>query len=258
MHAIGLKADESYKNNINDYNNLNYNRFNNNSYYNSYNNNSYNNYHNHNNSNNSSNNSRNNSNKHDNNNYNNESYNQSISNNNIIINEDLSHNQQNQTHLRGLVNIAATCYMNSILQCFSHIPKLYNYFQKEEISTIVNDLYFENLLFPEFREVLVELWDKSNNSPFSPNKFKEKLGEMNPLLKGAYPNDAKDLLTFILIQLHEELNHPKNTNMNNNNIDLINIEIQKNKKLMFENFSKYFMNNYRSIIRLQLLQNINI
>ena len=52
---------------------------------------------------------------------------------------------------------------------------------------------------------------------------------MNPLFKGAYPNDAKDLLTFILIQLHEELNHPKNTNMNNNNIDLINIEIQKIK-----------------------------
>ena len=88
-------------------------------------------------------------------------------------------------------------------------------------------------MFPVFREVLVELWDKSNNSPYSPNKFKEKLGEMNPLFKGAYPNDAKDLLTFILIQLHEELNHPKNTNMNNNNIDLINIEIQKNKKLMF-------------------------
>ena len=96
-----------------------------------------------------------------------------------------------------------------------------------------------------FREVLVELWDKSNNSPYSPNNFKEKLGKMNPLFEGAYPNDAKDLLTFILIQLHEELNHPKNTNMNNN---LNNIEIQKNKKMMFEYFSKYFMNNYRSII----------
>ena len=71
---------------------------------------------------------------------------------------------------------------------------------------------------------------------------------MNPLFEGAYPNDAKDLLTFILIQLHEELNHPKNTNMNNNNNNLDNIEIQKNKKLMFEHFSKYFMNNFRSII----------
>jgi hypothetical protein len=100
-----------------------------------------------------------NSNNHNNNSYiNNGIYNHNISdNNNIIINKDLYNNQQNQTHLRGLVNIASTCYMNSVLQCFSHIPKLYNYFQKEEISTIVNDLYSENLLFPVFREVLVEL-----------------------------------------------------------------------------------------------------
>ena len=149
-----------------------------------------------------------NSNNHNNNSYiNNGIYNHNISdNNNIIINKDLYNNQQNQTHLRGLVNIASTCYMNSILQCFSHIPKLYNYFQKEEISDIANELYSENLLFPVFREVLVELWNKSINSPYSPNKFKERLGEMNPLFKGAYPNDAKDLLTFILIQLHEELN----------------------------------------------------
>ena len=172
-------------------------------------------------------------------------------NNNNSINsviENSNNNQQNQTHLRGLVNIASTCYMNSILQCFSHIPNLYNYFQKKQISDIANQLYSEKLLFPVFREVLVELWNKSNNSPYSPDKFKERLGDMNPLFKGAYPNDAKDLLTFILIQLHEELNHPKNQNMNNNNNDLNNIEIQKNKKLMFEYFSKYFMNNNRSII----------
>jgi len=171
-------------------------------------------------------------------------------NNNNSINsviENSNNNQQNHTHLRGLVNIASTCYMNSILQCFSHIPNLYNYFQKKQISDIANQLYSEKLLFPVFREVLVELWNESNNSPYSPNKFKERLGDMNPLFKGAYPNDAKDLLTFILIQLHEELNHPKNSNMNNNN-DLNNIEIQKNKKLMFEYFSKYFMNNNRSII----------
>ena len=187
MGAIGLKVDENYENNINDYYNLNYNynRFNNNSYNNnrynnnnnsynnnrynnnnnsynnnSYNNNSYNNSYNNNSYNNNSYNNSNNNNNRNNNiykndSYNTESYNQSISNNNIIVNKDSSHNQQNQTHLRGLVNIASTCYMNSVLQCFSHIPKLYNYFQKEEISTIVNDLYSENLLFPVFREVLV-------------------------------------------------------------------------------------------------------
>ena len=68
---------------------------------------------------------------------------------------------------------------------------------------------------------------------------------MNPLFRGAYPNDAKDLLTFILIQLHEELNKPKINNTFNSNI---NINMQNDKKIMFKNFSKFFVKNYRSII----------
>ena len=69
---------------------------------------------------------------------------------------------------------------------------------------------------------------------------------MNPLFKGAIPNDAKDLLTFILLQLHEELNKPKkNDNIYHNNI---NSNMQLDKKLMFKNFSTFFINNYRSII----------
>ncbi len=43
---------------------------------------------------------------------------------------------------------------------------------------------------------------------------------MNPLFQGSYPNDIKDLLTFILMQLHEELNNTKNDNTNN--VDYIN------------------------------------
>jgi ubiquitin carboxyl-terminal hydrolase 4/11/15 len=152
------------------------------------------------------------------------------------------------THLRGLLNIGSTCYMNSILQCFAHIPELHNYFKKDKISNLSIQLYDQNcLLFPIFREVIMELWNTSTNSPFEPNKFKERLGEMNPLFQGSYPNDAKDLLTFILMQLHEELNNPKNGNMNNNDY-MNNVEIQKNKKALFNYFRTFFMNSYRSII----------
>ena len=93
----------------------------------------------------------------------------------------------------------------------------------------------------------MELWNTSNNTPFAPNKFKQRLGEMNPLFQGPYPNDAKDLLTFILMQLHEELNNPKNANMNNFDY-MNNSEIQKNKNVLFNYFRKYFMNSYRSNI----------
>jgi len=156
----------------------------------------------------------------------------------------------NLTHLRGLVNIGSTCYMNSILQCFAHIPEMHNYFSKDKISNLSIQLYDQNcLFFPVFREVIMELWNTSNNTPFEPKKFKERLGEMNSLFQGSYPNDAKDLLTFILMQLHEELNNPKNNNMNNDDMNYVNnIEIQKNKKAIFSYFSKKFMNSCRSII----------
>ena len=87
--------------------------------------------------------------------------------------------------------------------------------------------------FPVFQEVIKQLWDPRDNSAYSPYNFKKRLGDMNPLFKGAYPNDAKDLLTFILLQLHEELNKPKNNN-NNNDMNIINnINMQIDKKIYF-------------------------
>ena len=152
-----------------------------------------------------------------------------------------------KSHLRGLVNIASTCYMNSILQCFCNIKEFAVYFQTDKMEQLViNNKYNNNKLFPVVQEVIKQLWEPYDNSPYSPYNFKKRLGDMNPLFKGTYPNDAKDLLTFILIQLHEELNKPKiNNNSNNNNI---NINMQNDKKLMFKNFSKFFIKNYRSII----------
>ena len=167
--------------------------------------------------------------------------------NNRIVNKISNFINFNKPHLKGLVNIDGTCYMNSILQCLSHIPELYNYFTKEKISEIAKALENQDdLLFPLFREVLVELWNTSNFIPYTPNKFKERLGNKNPLFKGNYPNDAKDLLSFLLMELHEEMNQAA-VNNNLNNI-FHNIEIQKNKKLVFKYFRQNFMNNYRSII----------
>ena len=168
----------------------------------------------------------------------------------IKIDESNINSPQNYSemkHLKGLVNIASTCYMNSILQCFSNIKELAVYFQSDKIKQLVNVNQFNNnKLFPVFQEVIINLWSKDGDPFYLPYNFKQRLGEMNPLFQGSYPNDAKDLLTFILMQLHDELNMPKNINNINNIPSYINM--QENKQLMFQTFSNHFINNYRSII----------
>lgn len=154
--------------------------------------------------------------------------------------------QEQKGHLRGLVNIESTCYMNSILECFSNIKELADYFQTPKMNQLACSNYNdENKLYPVFQEIIVNLWNIHLNTPYSPYNFKNRLGKLNPLFKGAYPNDAKDLLTFILLKLHEELNNTKSNNMN---LHLTSVNEQKDKKLMFKLFSKFFMNNYRSVI----------
>ena len=52
-----------------------------------------------------------------------------------------------------------------------------------------------------------QLWDSSNKkNGISPYDFKQKLGEMNPLFAGFKAGDSKDLLNFMIMQMHEELN----------------------------------------------------
>ena len=149
--------------------------------------------------------------------------------------------------LIGLVNIGATCYMNATLQCFCHIEKFVNYFKysPQIISIFNND---KNTLTYSFKLLIENLWpDKydSNTSKkyFSPDEFKEKISSLNPLFKGIAANDAKDLVNFIIMKLHNELNKVENPN-----IIINNILDQSNQSLVFNNFLQNFISNNKSII----------
>jgi ubiquitin C-terminal hydrolase len=113
-------------------------------------------------------------------------------------------------------------------------------------------------LTESFKDLIENLWpsnfnyikkeyvhQNSNNSYFAPYKFKEKISNMNDLFKGVQANDSKDLVNFIIMTLHEEMNKTPQKLKN----DFMNINIdQRNKNLILYNFMKNFQDENKSII----------
>ena len=132
--------------------------------------------------------------------------------------------------------------MNASLQCLSNTKKLSIYFlehyQKEENKIMANEYY----------EVIKNLWDKENkNKSYSPNSFKNILGQENPLFAGIAANDSKDLINFLLERLHQELNLVKNINNNNNDENVPQLD-QTNEQLMLKLFLDEYTEKFDSII----------
>ena len=140
----------------------------------------------------------------------------------------------------GLNNIGATCYMNATLQCFSHTIKLSNYFLSPYHQNLINSN--ENKLSKSYLEVLKNLWIKNynnNKDNYSPYDFKNIISQMDSSFKGVTANDSKDLINFILQQLHLELNKIK---YNNNIYNINNFNLNQNDEM---NVLQYFLEDYK-------------
>ena len=120
------------------------------------------------------------------------------------------------TPMIGLQNIGQTCYMNAALQCFSNTKALTKYFlnyNKLDIlknnSIIMNDSEEPSLVI-EYLKLIRHLWCDQPKSNYAPREFKEQIGKINPLFKNFEANDSKDFVNFMVMRLHDELNHIDN------------------------------------------------
>ena len=156
----------------------------------------------------------------------------------------------NPPPLIGLQNIGSTCYMNATLQCFSHTEILTDYFLNENNR---NKIYNNNItkknptllqLSPSYLNLITNLW-LSNQKYFSPFEFRKRIADMNPLFKELSANDAKDLLNFLLMQLHEELNLYEEKNILEENEPNFN---PYNEQMALENFVKNFFGKNKSVL----------
>ena len=141
----------------------------------------------------------------------------------------------------GLQNIGATCYMNATLQCLANVENLTkNLLQRKEEIRAIEKI---NKLVNYYLEVLENLWENNSFKGYAPRKFKEIISKMNPLFQGVQANDSKDLVLFLLENMHSELNKVKNVNeQSEDEVDQYNFYNNLNS------FTKYFQKNYQSII----------
>ena len=146
----------------------------------------------------------------------------------------------------GLDNVGATCYMNATLQCLAHIKRvsdhILNYKKNGKFKDDKNKKY---RLSSAYADVLEGIWcPKNNERSYAPNKFKDILGEMNPLFAPTAANDAKDLLIYIIEQMHNELNESTEKNLSlimPDNMD------PTNQQQVLECFGYEFMKKYKSV-----------
>ena len=98
----------------------------------------------------------------------------------------------------GLKNLQNTCFMNSSLQCLSHIQSLYKNLKTEFIP--------KNSLTNYFLEMLNLMHETKDLNEYEPSDILEKISNKFPKYRIRQQQDANEFITNFLSILHEELN----------------------------------------------------
>ena len=168
-------------------------------------------------------------------------------NNNNQIEKNNNSNKE-YPHKIGLQNLGQNGYLNTCLHCLTNIKRLsekilnnYNYLNA---NTHKLSFAYANLLYQ---------LSNSNSQYINPSNINYIIGEINPLFHGNHDSDPKDLLSFIIERLHQELKQKMD----------INLQLQEptseNKDLALQNFlndlkynKSYLLDTFYGIIESKL------
>ena len=151
----------------------------------------------------------------------------------------------------GLTKIGHNCFFNAFIQCLCHIKQFINFFKyNEQIIILTQNNKNKNSLSSSFKLLIEKLWPNqynslsNNNNYFNPQKFKQKIINMNSSYDLPNGSTLKNLIISIITTLHEELNRVKNNNYINNKVEID----QSNMNEVFKSYGENFISTNKSII----------
>ena len=148
----------------------------------------------------------------------------------------------NKPYLTGLEKNSNIYGINSVIHSLSNIPQFTGYLlNKKRIRQLSIQSEAKPLSYA-FVEVLKNLWFEENIKLYSPKNLITLIQEMNPFLSGN-ESDIKDLLFFLINNMHQELNKIESPCQY-----IANNSVKFNYQLSFELYINYYNTNYKSII----------
>lgn len=156
--------------------------------------------------------------------------------------------------MKGLYNIGNTCYMNSAIQCLSHIPELRNYFLTGSHTNTLkkNSKGFD--LTNEWQILLYKLCQNKTTSIINPIDFVRSFlvtCQRNKIVfNGFNQNDVEDFLNQFLDFIHNSISTNIRTNINGT-INTLEDQLAVNAA---KSWNSYFKSCYSHIINIMYSQ----
>ena len=130
-------------------------------------------------------------------------------------------------NIKGLNDVGDINFMNSIIQCFNQTENLVYYFLKESNQLkMLNKEEYE--LSQAYLDIIEKLWNKNEESSFSPYHFRNVIISKNKLFRNANIDIIGEFIDVFLDEMHKELKN-KNDDYNKKNL-FNNLNINHNNK----------------------------